>query len=1764
MAFGKFFSQFSFQALGKRFLRRFGSSVKRRFLRQSFGRRFSRFEQLEDRALLTVTSSFGAGVLTITLDAQDDVATVTATSTQGNAFDITGTNFSGQGSATGVNQIVVQDSGTNSNQSVTFTDPTSGGNRFNLTGTLTVQGIENVFFDNHRTFGAFSVDIGTATNGVITFNAGVNPDTIETPAGTQNYGNDVVLLSDVELTAGVTGVTLGDVNLNGNTLSVNAAGTINGSIIGGGGLTKLGTGLLILTGATSNTFSGQTTVSGGELDLNKTTGNLAVGGDLIVGAGIVKDLNSEQIINTSNVTLTGGTLDFSAVPNLTETIGPLIINTGSFLGGSSNLNIGGDVLLNGGSLTATSKSMNVAGNWFNRGGQFLHNNGVVGFGAFGLQNILSNGIPFNNVVHNASGTMKLNDNLIAVGNVSNGAGTLDLNGFTITANSFQVTGGTVSSSVPGGIVVSASPYDIQGGTVSAVLSGAVGLNKTTNNLATLSGTNTYTGPTTVTSGTLAINGSVNSNVTVNAPGILNGTGTVIGNVTGTGTFSPGNGVGRMHITGNLAPTAGGTLLFEVNSPYNPANAGIDYDQFVVDGNVDLSGAKLTFTNTKDTSAPINDSLLTIINKTSPGSTVPSGNPPEGTALLIGVRTFVISYNGGDGNNVVLKAQTPVVSVSVNPIGVSEIGTNNLTFTFTRDLSAGILPISFAVTGTAKLGSDYTATSNDAGFTYTSTGGTITFANGSQTATVTIDPTPDKIVEPIENVTLTLSAGTVYKIAPTPNNAATGQIIDNSITGIVFKDLHGASLSDPPDGVRQADEPVSPGTVLYLDLNNDGRMSLTEPAVQADNYGRYTFPNVAAGVYILRELPAPGLGGITLPATPDGSYVVSVPDGQLAGLDFGNGTGSATDYGDAPDGTVLPSGAVAQYGTLLANNGARAGILTNFHLGANEDGEPNGQPSPTALGDDANGIDDEDGVQIQALPQGGTISIPITVTNGSNGPGKLSAWIDFNQNGKFDSTERVLANQIMNSGTTSLPITIPAGAAFGSTFARFRYNYETDIGPTGPATAGEVEDYQVFILPGNGAPTAVTDTFPQDNPPELTAVQGSIIKPTTTNYHLDVLGNDLGGFNSFNDTLDIFSVTQPVIAGTTTNAGTLTIVSDPTLQRKVLSYTPSAAVPGGANVTFTYRNKDSLGNVSAATTDTINIALSNYQAIDDTFTVQVGNIIDPGQPDNGGTSYTGLPAMQNDITPYALSGDVRTPAIIAVGLVEPGDYAADTPPNPSIAPIIPPPPSQTSVIYTLPGTTLTATLSINPTDPQTLDIKADPGFMGTALFKYEIDEDQSDDDPNTAPSTRFFSVQIVNGVNGGIGGIGGAIDPVLITSGTGDLLAAHYLATLKTTVVQADAGGNPTDIPTTVHVGDFFYLRVDAQDLRDIPPGGADNNRGVQAAYLDMLLNPIANAPGQRFRDYAVPEPDEDSNPMTAIHFVETPPNSYSVQQNGQNGVIGAPSAGEINEAGAARATVGQTGLGTDYNKVFYVKMHALKATPLVPGSTTQRLNLVVAGDPTEKAENAVSLTPTDVGGTTSVQLTPDQTFYQPVSFGIFGFGEAEFTNPVNSRDVDRDGTVAASDVLSVINNINANGSRSLVGQTPSASSAMVDVNMDSQVSSMDVLMIINYINAFTHRTITTSSQTSNTAAVDASLTDLSSPTGTTSSSTTTSSPTLLTNGTSSSSSTSTSTDTSSSSTTTGSTSTTPTSSSTSGSVDPAAADDIYSSSAQQILKRFGR
>ncbi len=174
-----------------------------------------------------------------------------------------------------------------------------------------------------------------------------------------------------------------------------------------------------------------------------------------------------------------------------------------------------------------------------------------------------------------------------------------------------------------------------------------------------------------------------------------------------------------------------------------------------------------------------------------------------------------------------------------------------------------------------------------------------------------------------------------------------------------------------------------------------------------------------------------------------------------------------DYGDAPDnGPDSP-----QYSTLRSTNGPQHILLPGAPiLGSIADGDTDGQPGTSGLGDDEDFGpfgDDEDGVADFTFASGSTNSCVNVV---SSTGGLLNAWFDFNGNGQFDDpTERISAspNTTLSAGVTTpvcfnhaIPETLPA-----TMYARFRISSAGGLSPTGPADDGEVEDYAFdTILP----------------------------------------------------------------------------------------------------------------------------------------------------------------------------------------------------------------------------------------------------------------------------------------------------------------------------------------------------------------------------------------------------------------------------------------------------------------------------------------------------------------------------------------------------------------------------------------------------------------------------------------------------------------------------------------------------------------------------
>ncbi len=209
----------------------------------------------------------------------------------------------------------------------------------------------------------------------------------------------------------------------------------------------------------------------------------------------------------------------------------------------------------------------------------------------------------------------------------------------------------------------------------------------------------------------------------------------------------------------LSTTSTQTITVNYATANNTATAGSDYT---------AKTGTLTFTPGQisqdiiisvngDTAIEPDETFL--INLSNPSNALITDNQGLGT----------ITNDDGDNTSVTL---------AVSPASVTEDGTTNLVYTFTRSGSTtNALTVNYTLGGTATLNTDYTRTG---------TTNTVTFAANSSTATVTIDPTADTIVESNETVILTLAAGTGYTIG-TPN-AATGTINNDDFSQLSINDI----------------------------------------------------------------------------------------------------------------------------------------------------------------------------------------------------------------------------------------------------------------------------------------------------------------------------------------------------------------------------------------------------------------------------------------------------------------------------------------------------------------------------------------------------------------------------------------------------------------------------------------------------------------------------------------------------------------------------------------------------------------------------------------------------------------------------------------------------------------------------------------------------------------------------------------------------------------------------------------------------------------
>jgi autotransporter-associated beta strand protein len=436
-----------------------------------------------------------------------------------------------------------------------------------------------------------------------------------------------------------------------NTLDVVTYGVLincSGLVTGGGALQKLGQGTFIL--GTSNSYSGGTIIKSCVVQLATEAANqYGFGtGTVTLDGGILKMLDDSSTYSTASYNI--------FVP--TNSFGELDCDSRIDLYGS---------LTGGGTLNDCIPFVRTTlyGDWSSFTGKINVFPGIAGDSRTGGTGTngdfrISNSYGYGNCAIYLTNWMyayhTTASTTVAVGELSGAP-----NSF-LTAGAWQVGAKNTDATFAGRIT---------GTSITKVGTGAW----------TLTGSNNYTGTTTVNAGTLFINGdnhSATAAVTVNASGTLGEKGIVGGATTVNGKFTPGPNFATILFSNNLTLAAASTTLIEISKTPKTNDA------FVVSGSLSLNGA-LTVTNLSGTPA-LGDSFKLFT------AAAPSGNFSSVTLPPLA--------NGLAWNKTALVSSGVITVVSNTPPRITKLNWSGAAFALNG--SNGVPGNAYYVVGTTNL------------------------------------------------------------------------------------------------------------------------------------------------------------------------------------------------------------------------------------------------------------------------------------------------------------------------------------------------------------------------------------------------------------------------------------------------------------------------------------------------------------------------------------------------------------------------------------------------------------------------------------------------------------------------------------------------------------------------------------------------------------------------------------------------------------------------------------------------------------------------------------------------------------------------------------------------------------------------------------------------------------------------------------------------------------------------------------------------------
>ncbi|EDE4819361.1 autotransporter outer membrane beta-barrel domain-containing protein [Salmonella enterica subsp. enterica serovar Enteritidis] len=468
------------------------------------------------------------------------------------------------------------------------------GKQYELTTALTwYADRDDAVTDAHGTFNLTNADGSFAVNTVLeNVDATLDPASATGWDGTsliKQGAGTLILNAENTYTGGTTisGGTLVATNVDAlgsgdvtddATLELNTGGTFDNAISGSGQVVKSGDGALTLSGA--NSYSGGTLISDGTLVASNVealgTGDvtdnatlaLNTGGtfdNAISGSGKVEKSGDDALTLSGANTYTGGTLisDGTLVASNVEALGTGDVTNDAVL----ELNTGGDfdnaisgsgqVVKSGDETLTLSGANSYTGGTTISGGTLVATN-VEALGTGDVTNNatleLNTGGTFDNAISGSGQVVKSGDDVLTLSGANSYSGGTLISDGTLVASNVEALG-------TGDVTDNATLALNTGGDFTNNIGGTGRVEKSGDKTLTLSGSNTYTGGTLISSGTLVAN-DVNAlgtgDVTDNAALMLNTGGDFINNIGGTGRVEK-SGDDALTLSGANSYT-GGTLI----------------------------------------------------------------------------------------------------------------------------------------------------------------------------------------------------------------------------------------------------------------------------------------------------------------------------------------------------------------------------------------------------------------------------------------------------------------------------------------------------------------------------------------------------------------------------------------------------------------------------------------------------------------------------------------------------------------------------------------------------------------------------------------------------------------------------------------------------------------------------------------------------------------------------------------------------------------------------------------------------------------------------------------------------------------------------------------------------------------------------------------------------------------------------------------------------------------------------------------------------